>query len=269
MREATPLVRDRNEGAAGASPSVRPWPGKLLRSVAIVLAAAAFLSLSGAFGTEQASLRVRFAFWVLLLALGTGANRLAQAALGRRRMALRRPLLTAVATSLAISVPMTPIVVFMVRLTFADPHGGGRLWAYVFLSGLAISAAVSTLHLLVERSAPVVTHAAAPGASPPAFMKRFPPKLRGADLYAVEAQDHYLRLHTSRGSDLILMRLADALDELEGLEGARTHRSWWVAREAVHGARREGARAALQLPGGLEAPVSRTYLPMLRAEGWI
>ena len=240
-----------------------------MRSVAIVLAAAGFLSLSGAFGTEEASLPVRFGFWVGLLALGTGANRLAQAALGRRRMALRRPLLTAVTTSLAISAPMTPIVVFMVQLTFGDPHGGWRLSAYVFVTGLVISAAVSTLHVLAERSAPVATHAAAPGAASPAFMKRFPPKLRGADLYAVEAQDHYLRLHTSRGSDLILMRLADALDELEGLEGARTHRSWWVARETVRGARREGARAVLQLPGGLEAPVSRTYLPALRQDGWL
>ncbi len=114
----------------------------------------------------------------------------------------------------------------------------------------------------------MATHAAAPGGSPPAFLKRLPPKLRGAELYAVEAQDHYLRLHTSRGSDLILMRLADALEELEGLEGARTHRSWWVAREAVQGARREGARAVLQLPGGREAPVSRTYLQALRQDGW-
>ena len=269
MREATPPFRERNDRAAGASPSATPWRGKLLRSVAIVLAAAVFLSLSGAFGTEEAALPIRFGFWVGLLAIGTGANRLAQTGLGRRRMALRRPMLTALATSLAISVPMTPIVVLMVRLTFGEHHAGWRLWEYVFLAGLAISAAVSTLHVLAERSAPVATHASAPGAAPPAFVKRFPRKLRGADLYAVEAQDHYLRLHTSRGSDLILMRLADALDELEGLEGARTHRSWWVAREAVQGASREGARAVLQLPGGLQAPVSRTYLPALRQDGWL
>ncbi|MFN4104010.1 MAG: hypothetical protein ACK4GB_06940, partial [Tepidimonas sp.] len=37
------------------------------------------------------------------------------------------------------------------------------------------------------------------GASPPRFLERLPAKLRGAELYAVEAQDHYLRLHTSRG----------------------------------------------------------------------
>ena len=80
-------------------------------------------------------------------------------------------------------------------------------------------------------------------------------------LHAVKAQDHYLRLHTSRGSDLILMRLVDALDELEGLAGARTHRSWWVARES--------GRIILQLEDGVQAPVSRTYLPSLREDGWL
>ena len=269
MRQASLRVRDPDGGAAGASPSAGPWRVGLLRSVVIVASASAFLSLSGAFDTGQAALAARFGFWVGLLAIGTGANRLAQAAPGYRRMAMRRPLATAVGVSLAISAPLTPVVVLMVRLTFGDPHGGWRLWAYVFGTALVISAAVSTLHVLAERSAPVTTHASPLGAALPAFVKRFPPKLRGAELYAVEAQDHYLRLHTSRGSDLILMRLADALDELEGLEGARTHRSWWVAREAVQAARREGARAVLQLAGGLEAPVSRTYLPALRQDGWL
>ena len=71
----------------------------------------------------------------------------------------------------------------------------------------------------------------APRRSP--FLDRLPLRLRGATIRAVQAEDHYLRLHTDRGSDLILMRLSDAVSELEGLEGARTHRSWWVAREAV------------------------------------
>jgi DNA-binding LytR/AlgR family response regulator len=99
-------------------------------------------------------------------------------------------------------------------------------------------------------------------------LDRFPARLRGAALYAVEAEDHYLRLHTSRGSDLILMRLSDAIAELEGLEGARTHRSWWVARDAVQSADRSEARIRLRLPDGLIAPVSRTYGKDLREAGW-
>jgi DNA-binding LytR/AlgR family response regulator len=84
----------------------------------------------------------------------------------------------------------------------------------------------------------------------------------------VEAEDHYLRLHTSKGQDLILMRLADALAELDGLQGARTHRSWWVARAAVRQVERADGRATLTLEGGLQVPVSRVHIKILREAGW-
>jgi len=64
------------------------------------------------------------------------------------------------------------------------------------------------------------------------------------------------------------MRLGDALAELEGLEGAQTHRSWWVSRHAVVEARRADGRAVLKLKSGAEAPVSRTYARALREAGW-
>ena len=107
-----------------------------------------------------------------------------------------------------------------------------------------------------------------PGAPPPKFLARLPAQLAGAELYAVEAEDHYLRLHTSLGQDLILMRLADAIAELEGLEGAQTHRSWWVAKAAVADAERMDGRAMLTLKDGAEVPVSRGFAKALRAAGW-
>ena len=64
------------------------------------------------------------------------------------------------------------------------------------------------------------------------------------------------------------MRLSDAVAELEGIEGAQTHRSWWVARTAVEGAQRGDGRATLSLKGGVEAPVSRAYAKALREAGW-
>jgi DNA-binding LytR/AlgR family response regulator len=64
------------------------------------------------------------------------------------------------------------------------------------------------------------------------------------------------------------MRLSDAIAELEGLEGAQTHRSWWVAKDAVEDARREGERVTLVVKGGVEAPVSRPNVRPLRQAGW-
>lgn len=113
--------------------------------------------------------------------------------------------------------------------------------------------------------------AGAPRADGPTvkFLERLPPRLRGADVWAVEAQDHYLRLHTSKGQDLILLRLADAIAELQGIEGAQVHRSWWVARQGIAAARRSDGRATLTLKDGAAVPVSRTYAGRLREKRWI
>jgi hypothetical protein len=46
------------------------------------------------------------------------------------------------------------------------------------------------------------------------------------------------------------MRLSDAVAELEGIEGAQTHRSWWVAKMAVEGAQRGDGRATLPCAAG-------------------
>jgi DNA-binding LytR/AlgR family response regulator len=126
---------------------------------------------------------------------------------------------------------------------------------------------MTALNFLVQRKPPE-THASPAGAPAPRFLDRLPPRLRGAEIRAVEAQDHYLRLHTSKGEDLILLRLSDAVAELEGIEGAQTHRSWWVAKNAVEDARRNDGRAILSLRGGIEAPVSRAYAKALRDAGW-
>ena len=122
--------------------------------------------------------------------------------------------------------------------------------------------------LIVPVSRPAATVAPAPSPVRSAFMDRLPPRLRDAALHAVEAEDHYLRVHTAKGSDLILLRLSDAVTELAGLDGAQTHRSWWVARAAVRGVARGDGRATLTVEGGLKVPVSRAHAAALRAAGW-
>lgn len=99
------------------------------------------------------------------------------------------------------------------------------------------------------------------------FRRRFPAGLTGR-LLCLEMEDHYLRIHTDKGSDIILMRMSDAEEELSDVAGLRVHRSWWVAREAVTGIRRDGTRLLLQLENGLEIPVGKTYRGALRDAGW-
>jgi DNA-binding LytR/AlgR family response regulator len=101
-----------------------------------------------------------------------------------------------------------------------------------------------------------------------AFRQRLSAKRRTASLLAVEAEDHYLRVHTDAGDELITARFSDALVELGSLAGYQTHRSWWVAAEAIEAVRWRRGRGELRLRCGLTAPVSRTYAATLKREGW-
>jgi DNA-binding LytR/AlgR family response regulator len=68
---------------------------------------------------------------------------------------------------------------------------------------------------------------------------------------------------------LVLFRMGDALPELAAHDGLQVHRSAWVARRFVVGARRDGRRWLLRLADGSEQAVSDTHLPAVRAAGWL
>ena len=245
--------------------------------MALDLAAGVFLGLAGAFGTDEAPVAVRLAYWIGLCLIGSGAGTAVTAAATRVGGLGARRWLLAVFVFACLTALLTPTVWAITETVFGFGRTLSHLPSYI-PPVVIITAAMTALTFLLNR-APVLTHVAPPpppataGAEapppPPArFLDRLPPKLRGATLHAVESEDHYLRLHTSRGSDLILFRLGDAIGELEGLEGSQTHRSWWVARAAVAEARRGDGRAELVLKDGTEAPVSRTFAPALRQAGW-
>ena len=102
----------------------------------------------------------------------------------------------------------------------------------------------------------------------PVFLDRLPRTI-GRDLLCLQMEDHYVRAHTPLGSALILMRMRDATAELGTIEGARVHRSWWVARAAVAEVVRRDRAVGLRLVNGLEVPIARDTLPELRAAGWL
>ncbi|WP_299301260.1 LytTR family DNA-binding domain-containing protein [uncultured Litoreibacter sp.] len=87
------------------------------------------------------------------------------------------------------------------------------------------------------------------------------------ELIRLAMQDHYVEVHTDAGSELILMRLADAIAELDGIAGLRVHRSHWVATDAVAGSRKEGGRSLLVMRDGALVPVSRSYRDSVKAAG--
>jgi hypothetical protein len=99
------------------------------------------------------------------------------------------------------------------------------------------------------------------------FLARLPPHV-GPRLLCLSMEDHYVRAHGPEGSALILMRLRDAIDELDGMAGLQVHRSWWVASDAVQRVERDGERMWLRLVNGLAAPVARSQVGAVRAQRW-
>lgn len=101
----------------------------------------------------------------------------------------------------------------------------------------------------------------------PRLSVRLPPPLRGAEIRALEAEEHYTKVHTSKGNTLLLLRFSDAIVEMEPHEGLQVHRSFWVSRSAVERVARVNRRWVVQLRGGLVVPVSRSYRVTVRAAG--
>lgn len=250
-------------------PLIQP---SVLRSIGAVMGIGAFLTFTNPFGaTSELPTWASYLYWTLLVGEGWLGGPFIAQTLGR--LAPRLPEQMRFIFAIALVAVLISATIAVVQWATGEPVPTWYL-PTLYTLVLGISVGVATISWLVDRAFAggpgAVTHAPAGGSATGSvrFMERLPPKLRGAVIYAISSEDHYLRLHTSKGADLILMRLSDAIVELEGLEGAQTHRSWWVARDAVESTRRDGDRVTLMLKGSVEAPVSRPNIKPLREAGW-
>lgn len=240
------------------------------RTLAGATLVGAFLAIIGAFGTFEAPLWLRLAYTLPMSWAGAALGLFFYRVVTRRLPGLDgRPWLQGVVSATLMSPFMTILAWGFVWLVEGRAQSPGHLpstFVITFISCQAFTAVSVSLNRQAYLTGLTL---AGEAPAPPKFLERLPLKLRGAEIWAVEAEDHYLRLHTSKGQDLILLRLADAIGELEGIEGAQVHRSWWVSRAAIADARRGDGRAVLTLRDGSEVPVSRTYARLLREQGWI
>ncbi len=255
-------------------------PPLLLTQLAGVLALALGFAVLGPFGTyTDLSVPLRYAYWIGLVLVSYLNILLAAHAVAALAPGLRHRWALA-AVTLVSSAPATLAVAWVESAT--------RLAHPVPLSEMpAVYGCVALVHVVMvlfltrlrptlsalllrrdpdsEIEPPSETAVPAPEAAPaPPFFKRIPSQL-GQELLALGAEDHYLRVITTAGSDLILMRLSDALTELGDESGLQVHRSWWVAHSAASTISRDQGRTSLRLKNGMEVPVSRTYAAAVRS----
>jgi hypothetical protein len=249
------------------------WRARLWRrglaELALLLATGAFMGTIGPFGTGALPGALVYVYWIAAIAGGGVIGITVDETVGRRAGGFWRRL----AVSSVVMTPAVTLLVLMLGYWLTRQSLTLNRYLALLWQVLVISAPVMALRALAWRRPRTVVETRTIVAPPlpeaeAAFRRRLSARRRGARLIAVEAYDHYLRVHTDVGPELVTLRFADALEELAGAHGFRTHRSWWVAADAIEAVRwRRGAGEA-RLTGGLAAPVSRSHAPALKEAGW-
>jgi DNA-binding LytR/AlgR family response regulator len=291
-----------NSPALDASPNAQTLRQRAGRSVLIGIAASVVLALLGAMGTDMAPLPYRLMYWAAVIMPGSLLGIAVQTAVAAWGGLDGRRWTEVVLVSVLISVPHTFLVIVATALFFGLDAITLEVVLFFGMAVLMVALVLTAINSLAAASSamppPPVAAFGPPAAAPaPAAIadvqpeaeaeaeaeledasglpllpdliaEKLPMHLRGARLIAIEAEDHYLRIHTDAGSDLVLMRMTDACALLPDAAGARVHRSWWAARSAAETLKRQGSKAELTLQGGLTVPVSRTMQTALREAGW-
>ena len=224
------------------------------------------LSFLGPFGSQNAMTPgPRTLYWVGLV----GAGYLL--ALAGFRLIGDKPkhlVVRAIAVALLSAVPLMFITSW--ALVQVRP---GRIISVInlpmlFVAVLAIQSIIVTIAALIaSRAVAGIVPLASAEEAGQTVSGRLARSLRG-DLVALEAEDHYVRLHHPSGSTLVLHRFSDALAEIDPQAGLQVHRGWWVANGAVAGTFMRGGKRWLRLANGMEIPVSRTHLRRVIEQDW-
>jgi hypothetical protein len=257
------LAKRKREGFLGGT-------RRILIGCAIIFGVGIVAALIGPFGSFEAPFGLRLLYWLAMSYAGYFLYFPAMVAARALAPKLDFPEAALWAAACLIATLPMAAVTWAANFVWQAPRWPTLEEALAhYLNVLILGALVCALFWFVQARRDAAIAPAAEPATPglPRLIERLPAHLRAAPI-ALEMEDHYVRVHTAHGSALLLMRMRDAILELDGMPGALVHRSWWVAREAVTGARREGRNVRLLLAGGIEAPVARAQAPTLEEQGW-
>ena len=228
--------------------ALREWRGALGYWAVGWLLATLICVVARPFDTNQLRFVSAIGYWLLIngiaVAVMFGVLR------GFGGMMSEKFPLVALVGSIVFTLLFTPILIYVNETLY-----GFHLPSHFFVSNFLISVVIFGI-VWVARKRPL--------APSPLLAPRFENRLskyQTAKLWAISAQDHYLNVQTDEGSELILMRLSDALAELADRDGVQLHRSHWVARAGIakHNA------TSVTLHNNTTLPISRGNAPAVKA----
>lgn len=245
--------------------ALRELRADLTRPGTIVLLAGitGVLTLMGPFetGTQLRPLP-RLAYWAALAVPTYAAGSLGHIIMRQRLSGRVGAAGMAIFSAIAAAISVSSLVVALNALILGHLPPAAEMPGFLLTSG-GIAAIVSLLFSALDHEA----EGAAPPSSPP-LLERLPHDKRGP-LVAISAEDHYVRVRTIRGEEMVLMRLTDAIAQTHPARGIRVHRSHWVAIDQISAVRRLGERTELSMSHGPAIPVSRASLKVLKEAGLV
>lgn len=224
------------------------------------------LSLIGPFGTlSYLPLLPRLLYWTILTVAGYVSGYLFSYLLLRRAVPLTEHLLRILAAGLLTGGAMLALVSLLNRIVFrVDPFGPG--FGSLALTTFVISVIVMAVLDLFTRQLSTTPTGEVVHPAPAPILERLPVEKRGP-LVALSVEDHYVHVRTTKGAEMVLLRLSDAMREVGDQRGAQVHRSHWAAFDQVRSVTRDGDRAVLHMSAGGDIPVSRRHIPVLKEAG--
>ncbi len=143
---------------------------------------------------------------------------------------------------------------------FAIPVG----WGELLISHLFLSFLVVLPMILLIRAATRQAEAQGGMDAIDFLLQKMPPHMRGSLPYALAAEGPYVRVYAGDGEHLVQMSFENAVLAVAGIDGHRTHRSWWVAFKEIEEMVPVGSAFEAKLRNGERIPVSRRKSGTLR-----
>ncbi|MBV1866331.1 MAG: LytTR family transcriptional regulator DNA-binding domain-containing protein [Marinosulfonomonas sp.] len=225
--------------------------GKLftLPAVSAAFLASVLLTVAGPFGTGQdITLVPRAIYWTSVVGLAGLVISLLKAIIDDRYSALNFWRYSLVLSG-AFAVVYTPILFGLAH--WMTGHLRENITPFVELFFIAFATTMAFCHFKYFVSGD-------DRAVFPRLFRRFVDSEAG-QVFRVSVRDHYVDVFTDRGTETLLLRFRDAIDELDDIPGLQVHRSHWVAEDAVSGLEREAGRLFVRLSDDSRVPVSRGY----------
>lgn len=238
---------------------------------------AVLLTAAGAFDSDELGLWHRTALWLVVSVLAVSQALVLDGLIAPRLPADQWGRVLAVALAVLGVIVLMTIELHLLKFTPFLPYEFDPLGEFfIFLTapigavaGVVVLSRIIAPYGLRPHHAPARVATSPPSESGQPHAGHAPASSAVANwprelVLRVRADDHYLEVFTASGRRFLRGRMKDALQALADADGVQPHRSWWVARSEIAGARRQGRDYLIETHDGAVIPVARSRVDDLR-----